>query len=64
MKREKTMKYSTVKIVNLILEQATTSDTHTRTCLLFVQVEQMQVHTPGLLSNRCWCSARAARPCA
>lgn len=38
--------------------------THTRTCVLFVQVEQMQVHTPGLLSNRCWCSARAAWPCA
>lgn len=39
------------------------TQTHTRTCLLFVYVEQVWGCTHGWLSNRCWCSASAARPC-
>ena len=36
---------------------------HSHTCLLFVCVEQVWGCTHGWLSNRCWCSASAARPC-
>lgn len=39
------------------------AQTHTCTCLLCVYVEQVWGCTHGWLSNRCWCSASAARPC-